>query len=101
MQGAGDFHVPSALLGQAAVFILFAIIVWAFAREAARIVIRVALVVGVIVAVALLAGWLDRFILAQWLERIGEWVLSALEAVVSWLARAWDRVRGVAAGAGT
>jgi SSS family solute:Na+ symporter len=100
MQGAGDFHVPSALLGQAAVFILFAIIVWAFAREAARIVIRVALVVGVIVAVALLAGWLDRFILAQWLERIGEGVLSALEAVVGWLARAWARVRAAAAGAG-
>jgi hypothetical protein len=95
MQEIGDFHLPRALLGQAALLAIFLLIVWAFVREAARVLIRIALVVAVLVAVPLLAGWLDETVVGQWLERIGDWLLTALEAVVRWLARAWERVQGV------
>lgn len=93
MQPPDGFHLPSALVGQLALFALFALVVWAFAREAARILIRVALVLGVLLAVALLAGWLDESLVGQWLERLGDWLLTALEAVVRWLMRAWERIR--------
>jgi hypothetical protein len=87
-----DFSLPSALVGQLALFALFALVVYAFAREAARVVIRVLLIVGVVVAIALVAGWLDQSTLGRLLEQVGEWLLTGLEAVVGWLGKAWARI---------
>jgi hypothetical protein len=80
--------LPSALLGQIAVFAAFLLIIWALAREAARWVIKILLVVGIALGVALWAGWLNQSEVARWLERIGDWLILGIKAVVEWITRA-------------
>jgi hypothetical protein len=80
--------ISSALLGQIALFAAFILIVWALAREAARWVIRILLVVGLALGVALWAGWLNQSEVARWLERIGDWLIVGIKAVVEWITRA-------------
>lgn len=87
-----DFSLPNALIGQIALFAIFALVIWALAREAARVVIRVLLVLGVVVAVALLLGWLDESTVGRLLEQVGEWLTTGIVAVVRWVAETWERV---------
>lgn len=89
---ASPLKVPSALLGQIAVFAAFLLLVWALAREAARWVIKILLVVGIALGVALWAGWLHQTEVARWLERIGDWLIAGLRAVTHWLVEAWTQV---------
>lgn len=96
MMDAGGLSAPTALLGQAALFLIFILVVSVVLKEAARIVIRVALVVGALVAVALFAGWLDHSLVGEWLEWVGDALLVALRAVVLWLKEAWDTISGAA-----
>jgi hypothetical protein len=85
-------HLPSALVGEIVVFGIFALIVWALVREAAKIVIRVLLVVGLGIAVALMAGWLNESAAAAFLQQVGEWLLAGIAGVVQFFARAWDKL---------
>ena len=87
-------HLPSALIGELVVFGIFALVVWALVREAARLVIRILLIVGLGVAVALMAGWLDESAAGAFLEQVGEWLLAGITGVVQFFARAWDRMAG-------
>ena len=87
-------HLPSALIGELVVFGIFALVVWALVREAARIVIRILLVVGLGVAVALMAGWLDESAAGAFLEQVGEWLLAGITGVVRFFGRAWERMAG-------
>lgn len=96
-----DFSLPSALVGQLALFAIFALVVYALAREAARVVIRVLLVAGAVLAIALIAGWLDQSMVGRLLEQVGGWLLTGLEAVVGWLASAWERISSSKGGAST
>jgi len=91
MEGT-DFSIPTALLGQAFLFLLFIIIVNAVLKETARIVVRVALVVGLGLAVAVIAGWLEKSLVLAWLEQVGEWLIIGIRAVVLWLRDAWVAV---------
>jgi hypothetical protein len=86
-------HLPSALVGELVVFGIFALIVWALVREAAKIIIRVLLVVGLGIAVALMAGWLDESAAGAFLEQVGEWLLAGITGVVQFFQRAWERLQ--------
>ena len=96
---AAPFSIPSALLGQAVLFLLFMLVVWAVLREAAKVVVKIVLVAGLILAIAVLAGWLDESLVGQWLERTGDLVIQGLAAFVGWLHRAWQAVAGAASDA--
>ena len=87
-------HLPSALIGEIVVFGIFALIVWALVREAARIIIRVLLVIGIGVAVALAAGWLDESAAGSFLEQVGQWLMLGITGVVHFFARAWNNIAG-------
>lgn len=87
-------HLPAALIGELVVFAIFALVVWALVREAARFVIRLLLVVGLGIALALVAGWLDESAAGAFLEQVGEWLLAGISGVVQFFARAWERVAG-------
>ncbi|HKP28663.1 MAG TPA: hypothetical protein VJU15_04650 [Gemmatimonadales bacterium] len=87
-------HLPSALVGEAVVFGIFALVVWALVREAARILIRVLLVIGLGVAVALLAGWLDESAAGSFLEQVGQWLMLGITEVVQFFAQLWRNLAG-------
>jgi len=87
-----SLNIPSALLGQAIVFLIFILVANAFLKEAARWVVRIALVVGLVLAVGIVGGWLDRSVVGQWLERAGDWTIEALRALVIWLREAWEAI---------
>ena len=86
-------HLPSALVGELVLFGIFALIVWALVREAAKIVIRVLLVVGLGIAVALIAGWLDESAAGAFLEQVGEWLLAGITGVLHFFQRLWGRLQ--------
>lgn len=88
------FSVPAALVGQLVVFAVFAMVIWALLREAARVVIKTLVIVGVALAIAVMAGWLDQTTVGRWLEQVGEWLLTGIEAVTGFLLEAWRRVSG-------
>lgn len=92
----GGFSVPAALLGQIVIFAVFAMVVWALLREAARVVIKALVFIGIGLAIAVMAGWLDQTTVGYWLEQVGEWLLTGIEAVTGFLLEAWQRVSGAA-----
>lgn len=87
-------HLPSALMGEIVVFGIFALVVWALVREAAKILIRVLLVVGIGVAVALMAGWLDESAAGAFLEQVGQWLMTGISGVVQFFAQLWRNLAG-------
>jgi hypothetical protein len=91
---SASFSVPAALLGQVVLFVLFILVVNALLREAARVVIRVVLVGGVLLAIAVVAGWLDRSLVGSLFETVGDWLIVGIRAVVLWLGRAWGAIAG-------
>lgn len=84
--------VSSALVGQIVVFAVFAIIIYALVREAAKVVIKVMLVAGILLAVAIVAGWLDDSMVGHLLERVGDALIVGIKAVVGWAVKAWSAV---------
>jgi hypothetical protein len=85
-------HVPIALLGQLGLFAAFALVIFLLAREAARVVVQVLLIVGIAIAVALYAGWLNQTTVARLLEQIGDGMIVGIKAVVGWITRAWSEI---------
>ena len=93
-------HLPSALVGEIVVFGIFALIVWALVREAAKIVIRVLLVVGLGIAVALMAGWLDESAAGAFLEQVGRVAAGGNRGSGAVLCAGLGQAAGVKSGAG-
>lgn len=93
MEGNG-LSVPVALFGQAVLFLIFILVVGAFLKEAARVTIRIALVVGLVVAVGLVTGLLEQSAVARGLEQVGDAVLVGLRSLVLWLKEAWEVILG-------
>jgi hypothetical protein len=89
-----SFSIGEALLGQAVLFLLFFVIVNAVFKEAARILVRVALVAGLALAVAVVLGWLDESMVGSWLEAVGDFLVRAIRAVVLWLRDVWEGISG-------
>ena len=86
--------VPSALVGQIVLFLVFGLVVFALVREAARIVIKVLLVVGIIVAIAIMTGLLDETVVGRLLEQVGNALIVGIKVVVGWIMKAWEAVSG-------
>jgi branched-subunit amino acid ABC-type transport system permease component len=89
-----ELNIPHALIGQIVVFSAFALIVYLMAREAAKVVIKILLVVGIGLAVAVATGWLEQSQVIRWLEQVGDWMIAGIQAVVDWIVRAWEAVGG-------
>ncbi|HET9515189.1 MAG TPA: hypothetical protein VFO95_14765 [Gemmatimonadales bacterium] len=94
-------NVSSALVGQIVVFAVFAIIIYALVREAARVVIKVMLVAGILLAVAIVAGWLDDSMVGHLLEQVGDALIVGIKAVVGWVMKAWSAVSNSPSGGRT
>jgi hypothetical protein len=84
--------VPSAVVGQVVVFAAFALIAWALLREAAKVIIKVLLFLGLALAAALWLGLLEQSSAAHLLEQIGDWMILGIKAATGWLVRAWNEV---------
>lgn len=89
-------NIPHALVGQLAVFLAFALLIYLLAREAAKVIIKVLLVVGIGLAVAVATGWLGEGQVLRWLEQVGDWMIVGIQSVVAWIVEAWERVSGKA-----
>jgi branched-subunit amino acid ABC-type transport system permease component len=89
-----ELNIPHALVGQIVVVSAFALIVYLMAREAAKVIIKILLVVGIGLAVAVATGWLEQYQVIRWLERLGDWMIVGIQAVVDWIVRAWETVGG-------
>jgi len=87
-----DLNIPHALVGQLAVFAAFALLIYLLAREAAKVIIKVLLVVGIGLAVAVATGWLSEGQVLRWLERVGDWMIVGIRSVVAWIVEAWETV---------
>lgn len=86
--------IPSAVVGQIALFVAFALIAWALLREAARVVIKVLVVLGIAIAAALWLGLLDESAVTSLLTRVGDGLITGIKAVTQWLVKAWEEVGG-------
>jgi hypothetical protein len=86
--------VPPAVVGQIVVFGAFALIAWALLREAAKVIIKVLLFLGIALAAALWLGLLDQSAIEGLLERIGDGMITGIKAVTQWLVKAWEEVGG-------
>ena len=89
-----ELNIPHALVGQIAVFVAFALLIYLMAREAAKVIIKILLVAGIGLAVAVASGWLAESQVVRWLERVGDWMILGIQAVVDWIVRAWETVGG-------
>lgn len=87
-----DLNIPHALVGQLAVFAAFALLIYLLAREAAKVIIKVLLVVGIGLAVAVATGWLSEGQVLRWLERVGDWMIVGVRSVVGWIVEAWEAI---------
>jgi hypothetical protein len=85
--------IPSAVVGQVVVFAAFGLIAWALLREAAKVVVKVLLFLGLALAAALWLGLLDQSTVARLLEQVGDQMIAGIKAVTHWLVRAWDQVQ--------
>jgi hypothetical protein len=90
MDALREFSVPSALFGQVVLFAFFVLVANALLREAARVVIRILLVLGLVLVVALLAGWMDESAVGKVFETVGDYLIRGIRAVVGWLREAWQ-----------
>ena|SRR5512139_1963471 len=85
--------IPSAVVGQLVVFAAFALIAWALLREAARIVVKVLLFLGLALTAGLYFGLLDQSAVARIFEQIGDHLITGIRSVTHWLVRAWNQVQ--------
>jgi hypothetical protein len=86
--------IPPAVVGQIVVFGAFALIAWALLREAAKVIIKVLLFLGLALAAALWLGLLDQSALAGILDQVGNAMITGIKAVTQWLVKAWGEVSG-------
>jgi hypothetical protein len=84
--------IPPAVVGQIVVFAAFALIAWALLREAAKVIIKVLLFLGIALAAALWLGLLDQSALAGILDQVGNAMITGIKAVTQWLVKAWEEV---------
>ena len=86
--------IPQELIGNAALTIAFIIIAWALLREAAKWVIKLLIVFGVLVGVAVVTGFLDNTAVSGLLYWIGAWISEGIVALATWMAETWQQLIG-------
>ncbi len=75
-----------ALVGEVVILALVAGVVWAVFREVARVVVKLLLPAGLIVAVAVWFGWLDETTVGNILVAVGDGVMTGIRAVAGTVA---------------
>lgn len=75
-----------ALVGEVVILALVAGVVWAVFREVARVVVKLLLPAGLIVAVAVWFGWLDETTVGNTLVAVGDGVMTGIRAVAGTVA---------------
>lgn len=86
--------IPQELIGNAALTIAFVLIAWALLREAAKWVIKLLILFGVVVGVAVAAGFLDNTAASGLLYWVGSWITEGISALATWLAETWRQLVG-------
>ncbi|MGW8282066.1 MAG: hypothetical protein ACWGON_02095 [Gemmatimonadota bacterium] len=87
--------IPPELIGNAVITVAFVLVAWALLREAAKWTIRLALVFGFLIGVAILTGLLDNTAASGILYWVGASFGNGVRAVVIWLAETWQGLTGV------
>ena len=76
------------LIGELVFLVLAVAVVWIAFKEFMRIAIRIIVPAGILVGVAVWAGWLDETAAGNVLAAVGEGVLTGVRAVADWIAAA-------------
>lgn len=86
--------IPAELIGTAALTLAFALVAWAILREAGKWLVRLLLVLGLLLGIAVLAGVLDNSQAGGILYRVGAKVGEGVVIVATWLAETWRSLVG-------
>ena len=77
-------EVVPAIIGEVVVLLLAVAVVWVALRDFVRAALRAAAVIGVLVALAIWLGLLDRTFVLDGLVAVGEWVLALFHPLLNW-----------------
>ncbi len=87
--------IPQELIGNAVLTLAFVLVAWALLKEAAKWVIKLLLVFGLLIGVAVLFGFLDNTAAAGILYWVGANISNGIQIVATWLAETWQGMTGV------
>jgi hypothetical protein len=93
-RGLDTSTIPQELIGNAALTIAFVLIAWALLREAAKWVIKLLVLFGVLVGAAVVTGFLDNTAASGLLYWIGAWISEGIVALATWMADTWQQLMG-------
>ena len=77
-----------ALIGQLVVLLFVVGLVWMVFREFARVALKVIVPAGILMAVAVWLGLLDKTVAGNVLVTVGEGVLTGIRTVADWVTTA-------------
>ena len=87
--------IPQELIGNAVLTLAFVLVAWALLKEAARWVIKLLLVFGLLIGAAVLFGFLDNTAAGGILYWVGASISNGIQIVATWLAETWQGMTGV------
>lgn len=87
--------IPPELIGNIALTLAFVLVAWALLREAARWLIKLLLVFGILIGAAVLLGLVDNTALGGILYWVGANISLGIQIVATWLAETWQGMTGV------
>lgn len=87
--------IPPELIGNIALTLAFVLVAWALLREAARWLIKLLLVFGLLIGAAVLLGLLDNTVAGGILYWVGANISLGVQIVATWLAETWQEMTGV------
>ncbi len=85
-----DYATP-ALVGELVVVLLVVGLVWLLFREFVRVALKVVVPAGILMALAVWTGLLDRTVAGDVLATVGDSVLTGIRAVADWARSAATR----------
>ncbi len=92
--------IPPELIGNIALTLAFVLVAWALLREAARWLIKLLLVFGILIGAAVLLGLLDNTAAGGLLYWVGANISRGIQIVATWLAETGQGMTGVGEPAG-
>ncbi len=92
--------IPPELIGNVALTLAFVLVAWALLREAAKWLIKLLLVFGLLIGAAVLLGLVDNTALGGILYWVGANISNGVQIVATWLAETWQGMTGVGETAG-
>jgi hypothetical protein len=92
--------IPPELIGNIALTLAFVLVAWALLREAAKWLIKLLLVFGLLIGAAVLLGLVDNTALGGILYWVGANIGNGIQIVATWLAETWQGMTGAGEPAG-